>query len=62
VEKEVKEMKAGNFIFLLDRSHSMGGSRLKTAIKALIYFLKSLPVDSMFQVISFGTGFDYMLN
>ena len=25
---QVKEMSAGNFIFLLDRSHSMGGRRL----------------------------------
>ena len=33
----------GEFIFILDRSGSMSGSRMKMAREALIFFLKSLP-------------------
>lgn len=46
------------YVFLLDRSGSMGGDRIKKAIESLIIFLKSLPEDSYFNVISFGHYFD----
>lgn len=52
----------GEYIFLLDRSGSMGGSRIKKAVEALCLFLKSLPEDTFFNVISFGSGSQLLHN
>ena len=49
------------FTFIIDRSGSMGGSsRMQLAKDALILFLKSLPQGSFFQVVSFGSKFDFL--
>ncbi|KAL4484467.1 hypothetical protein ABPG74_019644 [Tetrahymena malaccensis] len=46
-----------DFIFFLDRSGSMSGEPIQQACEALILFLKSLPTDSYFNVVSFGSTF-----
>jgi len=48
------------FIFIVDRSGSMSGSKMETTKEALILFLKSLPTGSNFEIINFGTDFDLM--
>lgn len=52
----------GEFIFVLDRSGSMSGSRISMAVEAAQLFLKSLPVNSLFNVVSFGSNFSSMFN
>ena len=37
----------------------MDGSRLEKAKQALILFLKSLPIDSYYNIVSFGYGYLY---
>ena len=46
-----------HFVFLLDRSGSMYGGRIAKAKESLIFFLKSLPLNSKFNVISFGNSY-----
>ncbi|XP_046359724.2 von Willebrand factor A domain-containing protein 5A-like isoform X2 [Haliotis rufescens] len=45
------------FIFIIDRSGSMMGTPIKSAQESMLYFLKSLPVDCYFNVISFGSSY-----
>ena len=49
-----------SFIFVVDRSGSMSGSRIEITKKALKFFMQSLPVGSKFQILSFGSNFSYM--
>ena len=44
-----------HFIFIVDRSGSMHGERIKTCKKALKLFIQSLPIGCKFSIISFGS-------
>lgn len=49
-------------MFLLDRSGSMQGRKMEIAKEALGVFLQSLPAESEFQIVSFGTEFTSLFN
>ena len=50
-----------HFIFIVDRSGSMGCSnRIGLARDALSIFVRSLPVNCKFSIISFGSDFECM--
>ena len=51
------ELNPGLFIFLLDQSNSMKGNRIKIAKETLKIFLQSIPKDSYYQIIGFGTKY-----
>ena len=40
----------------------MDGDKMEITVETLIYFLKSLPIDSRFEIISFGDRFEHMSN
>jgi len=46
------------FIFLVDQSGSMTGEPMKVVIESLLIFIQSLPKDSFFQIIGFGSDFE----
>lgn len=52
----------GEFVFLLDRSGSMSGNRIQMAKEALTIFLKSLPPQCFFNIISFGSRHENMFS
>lgn len=51
---------AGEFIFCISRAQTMTGAKLYNAKQALVLFLKSLPDDCYFNIISFGSGWNSM--
>ncbi|XP_059187474.1 von Willebrand factor A domain-containing protein 5A-like isoform X1 [Centropristis striata] len=50
----------GEFVFLLDRSGSMQGERMKSARDTLLLLLKSLPMGCYFNIISFGSRYEHI--
>ena len=56
-QKNCDETNPALFIFLIDQSYSMSGDSIHIVSKALELFLQSLPVDSYYQIIGFGSNF-----
>jgi len=52
------ETSKGEFVFLVDRSGSMDGDAIRQAKNAMRVILKSIPVDSHFNIVGFGTRFE----
>lgn len=57
--EEADEDGSGEYFFVLDCSGSMHGKRIELAKSALQMFLRSLPVDSKFNIVCFGTNFRF---
>ncbi|XP_068682232.1 von Willebrand factor A domain-containing protein 5A-like [Montipora foliosa] len=55
--KNPESSEIGEFVFVIDRSGSMDGSRIKSARDTLLLFLKSLPDGCYFNVVGFGSSF-----
>ena len=48
------------YVFIVDRSGSMDGESMDITKEALILFLKSLPIDSYFEIVSFGSNHTFL--
>ena len=59
IKNEKKIESGGCYIFLLDQSGSMSGENIELCKNALILFLQSLNKGSYFQLIGFGSTFEY---
>ena len=57
--EEEKENPEICYIFLLDQSGSMSGNRIELCSKALLLFLQSLNEKSYFQLVGFGSNYEY---
>ncbi|XP_034023836.1 von Willebrand factor A domain-containing protein 5A-like [Thalassophryne amazonica] len=50
----------GEFVFLIDRSGSMGGERIRSAKDTLLLLLKSIPLGCYFNIYSFGSHYEHI--
>ena len=57
--EEKIENQIGCYIFLVDQSGSMSGDRIQLCSKSLLLFLQSLIKGCYFQLIGFGSNFEY---
>ena len=48
------------YIFLIDQSGSMTGEPIKLVSESLLFFIQSLPKNSYFQLIGFGSSINYI--
>ena len=58
-DKDKKNTNKKCYIFLLDQSGSMSGESIELCKKALLLFLQSLNEDFFFQLIGFGSNYEY---
>ena len=58
-EEEEKEKPKECYIFLLDQSGSMSGERINLSCKSLLLFLQSLHKNCFFQLVGFGSDFEF---
>lgn len=56
-EAQTEGTAAREFIFLIDRSGSMSGGRMRTVKESMSVFLRSLPEGCIFNVFNFESGF-----
>ena len=56
-QSDVKTETPSLFIFLIDQSGSMSGKPIQLVSESLLFFLQSLPKDSYFQLIGFGSKY-----
>ncbi|TNV84666.1 hypothetical protein FGO68_gene12911 [Halteria grandinella] len=59
-QKREDRLRSNEYIFLIDRSGSMGGEPIKLAVSALKVFLHSLPLGCYFNVYSFGSRYEQL--
>lgn len=52
---KLPSVKAQRYLFLVDRSGSMGGSRIEIAKRVLIMMLRMMPSHSSFNIFGFGS-------
>ena len=57
MEEAMSEMKNNEFVFVVDCSGSMSGSRINSARESLQALIGSLPLGSYFNVVRFGSRF-----
>jgi len=50
----------GEFIFVIDRSGSMSGSRINAARSTLLLCLAALPDGALFNIVGFGSSFEFL--
>ena len=59
-QKDIINSNPSLFIFLIDQSGSMSGLPMNLVKESLIFFLQSLPKNSYYQLIGFGSSFQYI--
>ena len=60
--KNLKSDKKESYVFLIDRSGSMYGETIKKAGSALELFLHSIPSNSVFEIVGFGSSYKPLFN
>ena len=56
-EENIANETPGLYVFLIDQSYSVGGKPIELVKQALLLFIQSLPEQSYFQLIRFGSDF-----